>query len=62
MNLEENDMSEQEEKNGSYRLTISLKKEDYDALRKMGYELDRSLSWVTQKAVRELYERHSLNA
>jgi len=55
-------MSEQEEKNGSYRLTISLKKEDYDALRKMGYELDRSLSWVTQKAVRELYERHSLNA
>lgn len=55
-------MSEQEEKNGSYRLTISLKKDDYEALRKIAYDLDRSLSWVTQKAVRELYERHSLNA
>ena len=55
-------MSEQEEKNGSYRLTISLKKDDYEALRKMAYDLDRSLSWVTQKAVRELHDRHSLNA
>lgn len=62
MNLEESSMSEQEEKNGSYRLTISLKKDDYEALRKIAYDLDRSLSWVTQKAVRELYERHSLNA
>ena len=62
MNLEESSMSEQEEKNGSYRLTISLKKDDYEALRKMAYDLDRSLSWVTQKAVRELHDRHSLNA
>ena len=51
--------NEQNTSDGGYRLTLNLKPADYDMLVELAKDQDRSRSWIAQKAIREMYERHS---
>ncbi len=51
--------NEQTAADGGYRLTLNLKPAEYDMLVEMAKDQDRSRSWIAQRAIREMYERHS---
>lgn len=51
--------NEQTTTDGGYRLTLNIKPDEYEMLVAMAKDLDRSRSWVAQRAIRDMYRNHS---
>jgi hypothetical protein len=51
--------NEQSSTDGGYRLTLNIKPDEFKMLADMAKDLDRSRSWIAQRAIKEMFERHS---
>lgn len=50
--------SKQKSTDGSYRLTLNIKPDEFKMLEELAEDLDRSLSWVAQRGIKEMHARH----
>lgn len=50
--------SKQQSTDGSYRLTLNIKPDEYQMLQDLSDDLERSMSWVAQRAIKEMHGRH----
>ncbi len=48
----------QQPTDGGYRLTLNMRPAEYEMLTKLAEAQDRTRSWIAQRAIREMYERH----
>jgi hypothetical protein len=47
----------QQSVSNTYRLTLSMKTDEYDKLNEMSLSTERSMSFIARKAILEYYER-----
>jgi len=50
--------SKQKSPDGNYRLTLNIKPDEYAMLEELAENLDRSMSWVAQRGIKEMHARH----
>lgn len=48
----------QQPTDGGYRLTLNMRPEEYKMLTRLAEQQDRTRSWIAQRAVKEMFERH----